>query len=91
DNLTKLWLTKRALRELDRRNSQAAPSTSQSLHQHARRPVTRKSIVEQNTTCHVAHCTNYLSRCTPRILKNIRLFARHRGPDLSDLRNVCMA
>jgi len=83
DNLTKLWLTKRALLELDRRNSQAAPSPSHSPH--------RKFIAEPKTTCHVARCTDYLSRCTPDILKNIRVFARHGGPDLSDLRNVCMA
>ncbi|KAF1936881.1 hypothetical protein EJ02DRAFT_413226 [Clathrospora elynae] len=78
DNLSKLWLTKRALRELGRRT--AAPSP-------ARRPVTRNFIAEQKTNRQVAHCTDYLSRCTPRILKNIRVFARHGGPDLTDLRN----
>ncbi|KAL5373608.1 hypothetical protein PMIN06_012488 [Paraphaeosphaeria minitans] len=87
DNLTKLWLTKRALRELDRRNSQAAPSLSHSPHRRARRPVTRRFIAEQKTNYQLAHCTDYLSRCTPRILKNIRVLARHGGPDLSDLRN----
>lgn len=90
DKLSKLWLTKRALRELDRRNSQAALSPSRSPHRRARRPVTRKFIAEEKTDCQVAQCTDYLSRCTPRILKNISLFARHGGPDLSDLRNVRM-
>ncbi|KAF2189960.1 hypothetical protein K469DRAFT_452169, partial [Zopfia rhizophila CBS 207.26] len=60
DNLSKIWLTKRALRELDQRNTQAAPSPPRSPHRRARRP--------------------------PRILKDIRLFARHGGPNLSDLR-----
>jgi len=76
DNLSKLWLTKRALRELGRRNSQTAPSPSRSPHRR---------------DYQVAYCTDYLSRCTPRILKNIRVLARHGGPDLSDLRNVCIA
>ena len=88
DNLSKLWLTKRALRELDRRNSQAALSPSNSPHRRARRPVARKFIAERKANYQVTHCIDYLRRCTPRILKNIRLFARHGGPDLSDLRNV---
>jgi len=90
NSLSKSWLTKRALREQDRRNRQAAPSPSRSPHRRARRPVTRKFIAEQKTNREAAHCTGYLSRCTPRILKNISLFARHGGPDLSDLRNVCL-
>jgi len=90
DNLSKLWLTKRALRELGRRNSQAAANSSRSPHRRARQPVTRKYIAEQ-TNCQVAHCTDYLSRCKPGILKNIGVFARHGGPDLSDLRHVCIA
>ncbi|KAF2691383.1 hypothetical protein K458DRAFT_285165, partial [Lentithecium fluviatile CBS 122367] len=91
DNFSKLWLTKRALRELDRRNRQATLSPSHPPHRRARRPVTRQIIAEQKTNCQAAHCSDYLSHCTPRIWKNIRVFARHGGPDLSDLRNVCMA
>jgi hypothetical protein len=43
--LSKIWLTKRALRELDRRNAQAVPSPPRSLQQ-ARRPVTRNFLAE---------------------------------------------
>jgi hypothetical protein len=91
DNLSKLWLTKRALRELDRRNSQAPASPSRSPPRRARRPVTRKLIAKQKEKRQVVDCTDYLSRCTPRILKDIRVFGSHGGPDLSDLRNVCIA
>jgi len=88
DNLSKLWLTKRALRELDRRNRETSPSPSLSPHRHVHRPVTRKFVAEQKTNCQVAHCAGSLSRRTP---KNIAVFARHGGPDLSDLRHVRIA
>ncbi|KAH0563109.1 hypothetical protein GP486_002327 [Trichoglossum hirsutum] len=68
DGLSKIWLTKHALRELNRRNAKPL------LHSSPRRalqPVTRNSLVED---------------CSPKTLKNIKLFARHGGPDLSDLR-----
>ncbi|KAF2844171.1 hypothetical protein T440DRAFT_523705 [Plenodomus tracheiphilus IPT5] len=87
DNLTKLWLTKRALEELDRRNSQAALSLPHLSRRRARRPVTRKFRAEQKANTQVAYCTDYLPRCSPSTLKNIRVLARHGGPDLSDLRN----
>jgi hypothetical protein len=90
DNLSKLWLTKRALRELDRRNAQAAPSPLRSPHQRARRPVTRNSLAESKRNCQTTHYTTEYLRYEPRILKDIKLFARHGGPDLSDLRNVCI-
>lgn len=92
DNLSKLWLTKGALREQDRRNIQAAPSLPRSPHRRARWPVTRdflaKSKRNHQTTQYTA---DYLRYYEPRILKDIKLFARHGGPDLSDLRNVCIA
>jgi hypothetical protein len=91
DNLTKLWLTKRALRELDRRNRQAAASQSPAPYRRAHRPVTRKFIAKQKASVQAADCIDYISRCTPKILKDISVFARHGGPDLSDLRSVCLA
>ena len=91
DNLSKIWLTKGALRELDRRNTQASRSPPHSLYRPARRPVTRNFIAESRNR-RTAQCTaGYLRSCEPRILKDIRLFSRHGGPDLSDLRNVCVA
>jgi hypothetical protein len=67
DNLSKIWLTKRALREFDRRNSQLAPSPPRSLYRRPHGPVTR------------------------RTLKDIKRIASDGGPDLSDLRGVCVS
>jgi hypothetical protein len=88
DNLSKIWLTKRALRELDRRNAQAAPSPPRSPHQRTRRPVPRNFVVESERNRQTTQYTADYLRYEPRILKDIKLFARHGGPDLSDLRNV---
>ena len=59
DNLSRLWLTPRALREFDRRASQ--------IHTPRRRDPTALQPV----------CTTSLKR-----------FARHGGPNLSDIRAV---
>ena len=88
DNLSEIWLTKRALRELDRRNFRAAL--------RARWPLTRNFLAESERSCETAQYTtdflrHYLRRCEPHVLEDIKLFARHGGPDLSDLRNVCTA
>jgi hypothetical protein len=90
DNLSKVWLTKRALRELNRRNT--APSPPRSSYQRPHRPVTRRARAElkkrHEPTQSAAH---FLCHCRPRCLKDIKLFARHGGPDLSDLKGVCIA
>lgn len=92
DKLSKIWLTKRALRELDRRNIQSIPSSPCSPHRRARGPVTRNFIAESKGICQTAQYTaDYLRYYNPRISKDIELFARHGGPDLSDLRNVCIS
>ena len=92
DNLSKIWLTKRALKELDRRNAQTAPSPSRLPHRRVHRPLTWNFLAESNRNRQTTrYSTDYLHHCEPRILKNIKLFAKHRGPDLSDLRNVCIA
>lgn len=91
DNLSKIWLTKQALRELDRRNTQATPSPPRSLYRRARRLVIRNFLAESKRNRQTTkHTTNYLGYYESRIFKDIRLFARHGGPDLSDLRNVCI-
>jgi hypothetical protein len=41
-SLSKIWLTERALEELDRRNTQPAPSSHRSPYRRSRRPVTRR-------------------------------------------------
>jgi hypothetical protein len=92
DNLSKTWLTKRALRELDRRNTRAAPNPPHSLYQRVRRSVTRNFLAESKRNRQTAQDTaNYLRCCNPRKVKDVKLFARHGGPDLSGLRNVCAA
>lgn len=84
DNLSKTWLTKSALKELDRRNF-PTPKSLISLHQRIRRPITRNL---QDRRQYSLNATDYLGRCEPRALKSIKSFARHGGPDLVDLRNV---
>lgn len=75
DNLSKIWLTRGALKELDRRNSQA----SQSAHspEHKQLIVTRKQERVEALCSH-----------DPSSFKDVESFARHGGPDLSDLRSV---
>jgi hypothetical protein len=72
DNLSKIWLTKHTLRELNRRNAKPLPY---SPPRRALQPVTQNF---------------FAGNCTPETLKSIKLFARHGGPDLSDLRGVCI-
>ncbi|KAF2763027.1 hypothetical protein EJ05DRAFT_481878 [Pseudovirgaria hyperparasitica] len=88
DDLSKIWLTKRALRELDRRNIQAAPSLPRSPQRRDRRPVASKFVAGQNRNCPATHyAAHYIRLCKPETLKDIKLFARNGGPDLSDVRN----
>ena len=92
DSLSKIWLTKRALRELRRRDSQRVLNTPRSQHRRSRRPVTRKSLAELKGKQRAPiSAADFLSHCGPTVLKDIRLFARRGGPDLSDLKGVCIA
>ena len=87
DNLSKVWLTKGALRELDRRNIQAARSLPPSPHRRTRQPSGQADTILQTAQNHASCLHEYW----PRPSKDIELFAKHGGPDLSDLRNVCIA
>ena len=90
DNLSKVWLTKRALRELDRRN--ATPSPPRSSHRRPHRLVTRRARAELKKRREPTQSTvDFFCHCGPGCLKDIKLFARHGGPDLSDLKGVCIA
>lgn len=89
DNLSQLWLTKRALRELDRRNAQATPPPL-SLCPESYRPLTRHTLAEQRKKNPLA-ASHFLEHCTAKCSKDISRFAKHGGPDLSDLRSVCVA
>jgi hypothetical protein len=85
DNLSKVDLTKRALEELDRRNTQAALSCGLPfLRSH--RPITR--YVQKKSSQPLTPPVEYLCHCGTSSLKKIKLTARHGGPDLSDLRDV---
>jgi hypothetical protein len=90
DDLSKVWLTRRALREHDRRSTQAAPTRSHLLHQRARRPVTQHYLADSKRNSQTAQETaGYIHfYCEPSILKKVKLFAKHGGPNLLDLRNV---
>ena len=85
ENLSKVWLTKRVLTELNKSYNQSASSPPHPRHQRARRPVTRNFAKSQSPPSTVA---DLLRHCEPGTLKNIKLFARCGGPDLSELRGV---
>lgn len=89
DNLSKIWLTDRALRELNQRNSQPASNISLSQYRRPRRPVTRKIFAELKRNRRVTQSAlDFLRNCGPGTLKDIKLSARYGGPDLSDLKGV---
>lgn len=87
DNLSKVWLTKRALRELDRRSSRVHWSC------RPRQPVTQRALaaLKKKSRQPSQPAAEFLSYCTPTGLKDIKYFARHGGPDISDLRGVRIA
>ncbi|KAL5331167.1 hypothetical protein ACEPPN_000696 [Leptodophora sp. 'Broadleaf-Isolate-01'] len=92
DNLSKIWLTERALKELDRRNSQPAPSAHHSLYRQSRRPVTRSTVAEWTNKGEnwepTQPAANSHARHSAEHLVDIKLLARNGGLDLSDLRGV---
>ena len=92
DNLSKIWLTKHALRELDRRNAQLASSLLCSSPRGSRKPFTRHALAEvEKNHPSTQSASDFLCNCTSRCLKDIKQLARRGGPDLLDLRGVCIA
>lgn len=83
DNLSKIWLTKRALREFDRRINRPRSPCSE-----ARRPTTRNLLAEQKSTRQRRSVADFLSNGSSTCSKEIERFARRGGPDLSDLVGV---
>ncbi|EZF31123.1 hypothetical protein H109_05567 [Trichophyton interdigitale MR816] len=84
DNLSKIWLTRDALEELDRRNSASSsvPGPPRSYH----RPLTRQlqaTLKHRHQTLLPDPLINYKSGS----LGEIKKLSRQGGPDLSDLRN----
>lgn len=82
DNLSKIWLTNDALKELDRRNSCPRPYQTH-------RPITRQFHAGLKKPCDSFQLPSLLHDCPPCRLKKIKRLARLGGPDLSDLRDVC--
>lgn len=93
DTLSKIWLTEDALRELNRRNSLFTSNVPgpQSSEKKTRRPVTRQIFAERKRNRRVTQsASDFLRHCGRKTLKDIKLFARNGGPDLSDLTGVSM-
>lgn len=74
DNLSKIWLTPRALRELNRRNEERPPSKSKS----------------KPTAGFVKPRGAKLAALAKLGVPELALFAAAGGPDLSDLKGVCI-
>ncbi|KAF3482660.1 uncharacterized protein GIQ15_01984 [Arthroderma uncinatum] len=87
DNLSKIWLTRDALKELDRRNRALSSNIepSRSHHRH-HRPLTRK-LQERLKHRYEAPAPDPLVNCKPESLREIKRLSRQGGPDLSDIRN----
>ncbi|OJD24959.1 hypothetical protein ACJ73_03671 [Blastomyces percursus] len=81
DNLSRIWLTTGALRELDRRNTCLKPP------QKHHKPVSRRSGLRPKKCCGLQLAPDPLRDCSPECLKQIKRFSRLGGPELSDLRN----
>ncbi|KAI1910918.1 hypothetical protein LOZ12_004139 [Ophidiomyces ophidiicola] len=81
DNLSKIWLTRDALEELDRRNS-ASSRISGPPHSH-HRPFTRQ-LQARLKRRYQTLTPDSLIDLQPESLSEIRRFSRRGGPDLSD-------
>ena len=89
DTLSTIWLTKDALRELDRRNSKALTCNKQPRLFESRRPVTRKFLSDAKAVSRPTEpASEYLRKCIGAHRKRLQEFARRGGPDLSDLKGV---
>ncbi|KAH7021752.1 hypothetical protein B0J12DRAFT_705367 [Macrophomina phaseolina] len=73
DNLSRIWLLQAHLVHC--------------IDEPAGRSLETSSLSEREIANPPQNTADYLRSCKPRILKDIKLFARHVGPDLSDLRN----
>jgi len=87
DNLSEVHLTRRALKELDHRNT-ACVADVLSLHPHPHWLITR-SIVRLNKDSQPSlSADEYLYKCSTSVVKNLKRISRQGGPDMSELRGV---
>jgi hypothetical protein len=103
ENVSKVWLTKRALEELDRRTlsarsarpaprSRCSHRTHRSVRRRAHRPATETCAAELGAARRSAqYIVDPLSGCSARTARRIKSAARRGGSDLSELRNVRVA
>jgi len=87
DNLSKIWLTRQAVKELDRRNAQSNRSPTQ---YKVRKPRTRSADRKLKQKAQAAvPVSEYLLRAPQADITLLKSFARQGGPDITDLRGVC--
>ena len=86
DHLSEIPLTRNALRELDKRNDKASRSSGQRRSPRGR---TRLNTSTQKKTSNLL-ANQLLCRCFPNCLDQIKCFASRGGPDLGDIRGVCV-
>ncbi|KAF2452840.1 hypothetical protein BDY21DRAFT_293988 [Lineolata rhizophorae] len=88
DNLSKIWLTKEALTELDRRTRKVVSSSKSRPNPQRRRPLTRGFHRELNRNIRSTStpASEFVKRCSLESLRRVKLSARQGGPDLLDLR-----
>ncbi|EEQ89659.2 uncharacterized protein BDCG_04779 [Blastomyces dermatitidis ER-3] len=93
DNLSKIYLTKNAIREHDRRNStfKQLQKLHKPVHRRHCRPNTRQFQAEQDARLELVRLPGFLCDCSPTQLKEITRLSRLGGPDLSDLKNERLA
>ena len=83
DNLSKIHLTNAALKELDRRNSQHISSAISSP------PLQRRGLITRRSTAREKYPPSSAATSTGKIPSQVlKQFARHGGPDLSQIRGV---
>lgn len=89
DNLSRIPLLRRALKELDRRNAQSASNLSR-VQPKVKKPRTRSAVRKSKQKTQPAiPVPEYLSKAPPADITLLKVFARQGGPDLTDLRGVC--
>jgi len=86
DNLSKIWLTRQALKELGRRNAQSTSNQSP-VQFKVKKPRTRSAVREFKQKAQPGiPVSEYLSKAPLADIALLKTFARQGGPDLTNLR-----
>ena len=91
DSLSKIWLTRRALKELNRRTTRSAQK-SPFLEKKDEKRLTRSTYADWERSRQPAQSAwlPVLNNSNTRLLNEIKRFARHGSLDLLDLRVACI-